>query len=326
MMMRPAHTTPCRVLTVLGMGLLAACTNWSQVQAPATKLGTAITAAVAAQQTIYSNANTGAQNVQIAFFHARWLTEKLDKTALLAGPTTAAPAVPAAELAVRQTVLKGVGAYGQAMTAIASGTEDTTLSTSATSIGQSLKTIATDKGAIGTFVNKDLDLAALNTKLKSFGMSSTDNAGDLAATAINSIGQVLIDYAKAHELQQSAKSMQPHLASLAAIFEAENANLVRGVTAEWNSEIDAVRVKMELAVLNDRNATKGQLYGDMQKIEADSASLKVPADDAPAASAWDAVVKANADVAGAKPDLAADAQDALDRAQAAVTFYKGLQK
>ncbi len=298
-----------RPFALLSVCLLPACTTLPQLQAPATRLGAAVTAATDAQQAIYTNADSAVQNRKVALYRSDWVTAKPDAQALRGGIPRADPPIPPQELEVRRSVLEGLAAYGQLMTSLAGGSQETALGSSAKAIGQNLKTIATDKGKIGSWA-------------KDAGLSP--NTSNIVETAIDGIGQTLIDYSTSRELQQAARSIQSHLACIAAIFKRENINLMSATNA--NDEIDAARVKTEVAILNDRYSSKAQAYLALRQIDSDFASLQIPADPAPAAAAWDAVVKANGDIVDVKPTLWTDAQDAFERAKAAVSYYQGLQK
>ncbi len=260
-----------RPFALLSVCLLPACTTLPQLQAPATRLGAAVTAATDAQQAIYTNADSAVQNRKVALYRSDWVTAKPDAQALRGGIPRADPPIPPQELEVRGSVLEGLAAYGQLMTSLAGGSQETALGSSAKAIGQNL-----------------------------------------------------IDYSTSRELQQAARSIQSHLACIAAIFKRENINLMSATNA--NDEIDAARVKTEVAILNDRYSSKAQAYLALRQIDSDFASLQIPADPAPAAAAWDAVVKANGDIVDVKPTLWTDAQDAFERAKAAVSYYQGLQK
>jgi hypothetical protein len=290
---------------------MSACTNITQLQKPTSDLGTAITAAADAQQALYDNENRADANRVTASSRQLWLLQSTNTMTASAGK-----AQLAAEIEKRTGFLKSVRLYGQLMTAIATGTQDATLDANATALENSLQALQKNSSEVDSLSRQVNEMSPKGAQV---------NIGDVIATAIDSLGKVVIDHASAHEVQQAAKSIEPALKEVIPLFGKENGNIIASIASD-NKQIDNVKFQFEHAVWSDKASTVGQKYLSSLQIEGDFAKLLVPASGTPMADAWDSVQKANTAVASQQGDFFTEIQEAKDRAQNAAAFYKGAGK
>jgi len=202
-----------------------------------------------------------------------------------------------AQLRIRQKLMDTITLYADAIQALASGTDDATLSKNSQSLAGNIQGLAKQQGFTAV---TSTDAAALNA-------------------AVVTITSLILDHTKYKEVKEAASSVQPDLTIVVAQLKAENLSDAAGLASKAGS----VTNDFHTALLSAREQRGPASFLDIAQAHMALPSIvAAPPDVTPLNATLDALVAANQALArasngGALPEVS----DLVSRAQQAVTLF-----